>query len=107
MHENELEKSSGTDGLPVAPSLGPILESARTPVASTVVEGRTLVICAISIVLAVAAAMIAQWLMDLIGLVTNLSFFGVWSAHLSSPAANHLGLWVIAIPPAGGLVVGL
>jgi chloride channel protein, CIC family len=106
-HEKELEKSSTTNGLPVAPSLGPSLEAVQTPVASTAVEARTLVICAISIVLAVAAAFIAQWLMDLIGLVTNVSFYGVWSAHMSSPAANHLGLWVIAIPPAGGLIVGL
>jgi H+/Cl- antiporter ClcA len=51
-------------------------------------------------------AFVARALTGLIGLVTNLAFYGRWSFEFSSPAANHLGLWVIAVPVLGGLIVG-
>src|SRR5207302_2840060 len=38
---------------------------------------------------------------------TNLAFFGRLSTEFSSPAGNHLGLWVIAVPVLGGVIVGL
>ena len=46
-------------------------------------------------------------LLKLIGFFTNLFFFGRVGTSLVSPAGHHLGPWVIAIPVAGGLVVGL
>jgi len=46
-------------------------------------------------------------LLSLIHLFTNLFFFGSFSFAERSPATNTLGVWVIAIPVAGGLVVGL
>jgi len=107
MHEKEIEKSSTTNGLPVAPSMGPTLEAIHAPTRTTNVDPRILVICGLSILLAVAAAFIAKWLMELIGLVTNASFFGVYSSQTVSPTGNHLGLWVILIPPIGGIIVGL
>jgi H+/Cl- antiporter ClcA len=36
-----------------------------------------------------------------------VSFFGTASLHEASPGHNQLGPWVIAIPVAGGLIVGL
>ena len=45
--------------------------------------------------------------MGLIGLVTNLSFYGRVSTGFVSPAANHLGPFVIFIPAIGGIIVGL
>jgi H+/Cl- antiporter ClcA len=107
MPEKEIEKASTTNGLPIAPSLGPSLSLAKTPTRSTLLDRRSLLICLFSILLAGAAALIARWLMDLIGLVTNVSFYGTVSTKMSSPAGNHLGLWVIVIPPLGGIVVGL
>jgi len=56
---------------------------------------------------AVAAAVVARLLTALIGLITNLSFFGHFSFAFSSPAGNHLGLYVIFIPVIGGLIVGV
>ncbi|MGD1018394.1 MAG: chloride channel protein [Verrucomicrobiia bacterium] len=55
----------------------------------------------------IGAGLIAYLLLKLIGLFTNLFFFGRLSAAFTSPAGNHLGLWVILLPAAGGLVVGL
>jgi H+/Cl- antiporter ClcA len=52
-------------------------------------------------------AVVALALLKLIGLCTNLFFYGRWSAALSSPAGNHLGLLVIGIPVVGTLIIGL
>jgi H+/Cl- antiporter ClcA len=63
-------------------------------------------ISVISIGLGLAGGVVAPALMKLIGLVTNLCFYGRISSDFSSPAGNHLGAWVILIPAAGGIVVG-
>ncbi|MGF6779903.1 chloride channel protein [Paraburkholderia sp. GAS334] len=46
-------------------------------------------------------------LLSLIHLFTNLFFFGSFSFADRSPALNTLGAWVVVIPAAGGLIVGL
>jgi H+/Cl- antiporter ClcA len=66
-----------------------------------------LVIGALAIVVAAAAGLVAQVLIRLIGLITNLSFYGRFSTSFASPAGNHLGWWVLLVPVAGGLVVGV
>jgi H+/Cl- antiporter ClcA len=53
------------------------------------------------------AGCIAFLLYKLIGLLTNLAFYGHFSAALVSPRHNHLGWWVIPIPVVGGLIVGI
>ncbi len=45
--------------------------------------------------------------MLLIGLITNLSFYGRLSTNFVSPAGNQLGSLVIAVPILGAVVVGL
>ena len=55
-----------------------------------------------------ALSTLAAWgLLHLIRLFTNLFFFHVLSDRASSPAANTLGLAVIAVPVVGGLAIGL
>lgn len=68
---------------------------------------RTLYISGLALINAILVGFIAKGLIYLIGLFTNLFFYGRLSFHEVSPAENSLGLWVIAIPTAGGLVVGL
>ena len=51
--------------------------------------------------------LVAQGLLELIYLFTNLFFFGKWSFAINYPVGNHLGAWVILIPPIGGLLVGI
>lgn len=46
-------------------------------------------------------------LLKLIYFFTNLFFYQTFSFALRSPADNHLGLWVIAMPAIGGLIVGV
>ncbi|MEO8138855.1 MAG: chloride channel protein [Gemmatimonadota bacterium] len=68
---------------------------------------RLLFLCGAAILLAIGAGLLAEALMALIALVTNLAFYGRYSAAATSPAGNHLGFWVVVIPVAGALVVGL
>src|ERR1041385_2506307 len=50
---------------------------------------------------------IAFLLYKLIGLFTNIAFFGHFGAEFVSARHNHLGFWVIPIPVIGGLIVGI
>jgi H+/Cl- antiporter ClcA len=106
-HKQSVADGHTTEGLPVAPALGPALEEARVPPERALVDARVVFICALSVAIALAAGFVAQLLMRLIALVTNLSFFGRLSIAPASPADNHLGGWVVLVPVAGALIVGL
>ena len=54
----------------------------------------------------ILAGFIAYILYDLIGLFTNLAYYHEWSFHFRSPENTSLGLWIIAIPVIGGVIVG-
>ena len=96
-----------TDALPVAPSLAPTLAVASVAPHRPLVDGRVVLLCALALLLALAAGVIAQLLTRLIGLFTNLFFYGRIDSGFASPAGNQLGPWVIAIPVAGAILVGL
>lgn len=64
-------------------------------------------ICLYSLLVGLVAGLVAQGLLELIAFFTNLCFYGKLSFAVTNPAHNHLGLWVILIPPVGGLIVGL
>ena len=55
----------------------------------------------------ILAGLIAYLLYNLIGLLTNVAFYGRFVFSFGSPRFNHLGLWVIPIPVIGGLIVGI
>jgi H+/Cl- antiporter ClcA/CBS domain-containing protein len=67
---------------------------------------RALFISGLAIVIGFAGAFIALALLKLIGIFTNLFFFQRWSASMASPSGNRLGLWEIAVPVAGALIIG-
>jgi H+/Cl- antiporter ClcA/CBS domain-containing protein len=68
---------------------------------------RAVWICALAASIGMAAAYIALALLKLIALFTNVFFFQRWSFEASSPAANHLGWWVVIVPIIGALIIGL
>jgi H+/Cl- antiporter ClcA len=68
---------------------------------------RLLFLAGASVVLAIGAGLLAEALMGLIALVTNLSFYGRFSTAATSPADNHLGAWVVVVPVIGALIVGV
>lgn len=53
------------------------------------------------------ASLVAWLLLRLIGIFTNLFYYQRWDTALSSPAGNHLGVFAIAVPVIGSLIVGL
>ncbi len=64
-------------------------------------------VSSLAVVIGLVAGVIAFLLYNLIGLLTNLTFYRVWSFRFRSPEANHLGPWVIVMPVIGGIIVGL
>ncbi len=100
-------RASTTEGLPIAPDLEPTLEANRVPQEPSLVDRRVVLISALSMLVAVGAALVAKALVALIGFVTNLAFFGQLSSQFVSPADNKIGLWVLLVPTVGGLLVGL
>jgi len=93
--------------LPVSPSLSATNDSVHMPMRAALVDKRVLWISTQAAWLAAVTAFVAQGLTWLIGLVTNIAFYGRWSSDFVSPADHRLGWWVLALPVAGGLIVGL
>lgn len=93
--------------LPVTPALDETMAAAQMPRQFRPLDRRMFWMAAIAIVLGAAAGCIAWILRGLIGLITNLAFYGRWSFEFVTPAGNQLGLWMIAVPVVGGLIVGV
>ncbi len=106
MADHPLEQSSTTGALPLDVSLGPSLENVNAPTQTAVVDKRIAFISVLAIGIAAASTGIAQVLVWLINLSTNIFFFGRWSGKPVAPWDHHLGIFVIAIPVIGGLIVG-
>ena len=68
---------------------------------------RIVTVSFLSALVGLIAGCIAFLLYKLIGLFTNIAFYGHFSANFASPRFNHLGAWVVVIPVIGGVVVGI
>jgi chloride channel protein, CIC family len=89
------------------PSLIPSQHNAIENLGDFTTTTRVLPIGALAICIGVFAAYIAAALLRLINFFTNLFFFQRFSIEAASPAANHLGGWVVLVPIAGAFVVGI
>lgn len=69
-----LRDQTGSGGLPIVFSLGAGIDAARMARRSTLVEPRVLLIAALAIALGIAAAFIAQRLVALLDVATNMAF---------------------------------
>ncbi|MGA2072230.1 MAG: chloride channel protein [Terriglobia bacterium] len=70
-------------------------------------EPTVVITSAFAVIVGFIAGLVAQGLLELIYLFTNVFFYGKWSFAITYPVHNHLGAWVILIPPIGGLMVGI
>src|SRR5579871_4379252 len=68
---------------------------------------RVLSISGLAVGIGLVSAYVAYLLLKLIGIFTNFFFYQRWGTALVSPAGNHLGLWEIAVPIVGALIIGL
>jgi CIC family chloride channel protein len=73
----------------------------------TTADKRLFSISLFAVIIGVVSAFVALALLELIGLFTNLFYYGRLDFRFVSPAANHLGVYAIGVPMLGGLVVGL
>jgi CIC family chloride channel protein len=68
---------------------------------------RVLPICLLAIVIGLIGTGIAWVLLKLIGLFTNMAYYHRLATTFVSPSGNTLGLYAIAVPVVGSLIVGL
>jgi chloride channel protein, CIC family len=68
---------------------------------------RVIPISLMAILIGVFSAFVAWFLLKLIGFFTNLFYFHRLSSAFISPAGNQLGVYAIAVPVIGSLIVGL
>ena len=94
-------------GLLVAPSLGPAMGREHVKQIPAIMDKRDAFISALAVILGIASVGVAEVLVRMIAVVTNLSFYGRWSMSYASPAGNHMGVAVIAVPVVGGIIVGI
>jgi len=96
MQPTNASTDNRADPAPQHPELGDFTTTARL-----------LPISGLAAVIGIGAAYVAAGLLKLIGLFTNLFFFQRVDTALISPAGHHLGPFVILVPVAGALVIGL
>lgn len=94
------------ESIPLAPSLGTIHRKKEISRGAGV-DRRIVFLTVQAIINAFIIGIIAKVLVYLIELITNLAFYGKFSIRPASPADNHLGITVIAIPIIGSILVGL
>ena len=70
-------------------------------------DARLLVLIGLALPVGVISALVAKALLWLIAEITNVVFFQQFSPVLGSLQHNHLGMWVIAAPVAGAIIIGL
>ncbi|MGR9439315.1 chloride channel protein (plasmid) [Rhizobium leguminosarum] len=70
-------------------------------------DRRVLLLVGMSIIVGTAGAFAAWCLVSLIALVTNVIWFGEIGIQPTSLATVPRSLWVVLVPPLGGLVIGL
>ncbi|PDT04312.1 chloride channel protein [Rhizobium chutanense] len=70
-------------------------------------DRRVLVLIGMSLIVGTAGAFAAWCLVSLIALVTNVVWFGQLGIEPASLAAVPRSLWVVLVPPLGGLIIGL
>ena len=83
------------------------MERRELPLRPHHADRRVVVIAALSIAVGILGGFVAQGLTRLIGLVTNISFYGRLSSAFVSPADHRLGPWVVLVPVLGGVIVGI
>ena len=67
---------------------------------------RILPISGLAILTGILCAFVALALLRLIGLFTNLFYYGRWNSTLISPSGNHLGIYSVLVPIGGALIIG-
>ena len=95
-----------SDAIPISVSLDTTQQVDALESKKQLVDKRVFYLSIQAVINAILIGLIAKFLVSLIYLITNLSFYGKFS-FASSTITNHLGLFIIIIPVIGGLIVGI
>jgi CIC family chloride channel protein len=95
------------NGIPVSLSISSVLEKENIKSKKKINKFRLLRLSGLAILIAICISFIAKFLVHLIDLITNISFYGNFSINHSTPTNHNYGLFVILVPAIGGLIVGL
>lgn len=98
--------SKKINSIPISVSLDATLEAEDVKNKTVNNKNRLIFVSILAVFVAVLISVIAKFLVYLIYLITNLSFYGNASIEDVGPAGNSLGLWVILIPTIGGVIIG-
>src|SRR4051812_37223815 len=83
-------------------------DDVRTPAEYEPVNRRTVIVALIASGIGLGAALAAEFLTHLIGLVTNIAFYGRVSTAFVSPGGGHRApLALVLTPIIGALIIGL
>ena len=100
-------ESSSAPAIPITPNLPQVDDTAALENSQPPINSRVFFLSLQAVVNAVIIGVIAWVLIKLINLITNLSFYGTFSAEEASPTGHQLGILVIAVPVIGALIVGI
>jgi H+/Cl- antiporter ClcA/CBS domain-containing protein len=70
-------------------------------------DRRVITLSLMAVLIGATSALVADVLVWLIAVITNLAFYQTFSSVLQSPGHHRLGLLVVFVPVVGGLVIGL
>ena len=70
-------------------------------------DRRVLLLSVMALLVGAISAVVAYGLIWLIAVITNLAFYQTLSAAPAIPQGHHLGWWVVLVPVAGALIIGL
>ena len=104
---NEKEISGDGAGREARPTIAATGAQVGDTTLAEPAQFRMVLVSFLAAAIGLIAGGIAFLLYRLIGLLTNISFYGRFVADFTSARHNHLGLWVIPIPVIGGLIVGV
>ncbi len=89
------------------PSSGPGRATGTEKLGDFTTNLRVLPITLLATTIGGASAFFALALLRLIGLFTNLFYYGRWSSAMVSPAGHRLGAYSILVPIFGAIIVGM
>ncbi|HVV00039.1 MAG TPA: chloride channel protein [Verrucomicrobiae bacterium] len=69
-------------------------------------DKRMLVLSALALPIGVASAFVAQALVWLIAVITNIAFYHRFSSAGVTPEGHTLGFWVVVVPVVGAIIIG-
>ena len=84
-----------------------LVETLEDRLADFTRDTRVLLLSGMALIIGSLSAVVAWVLVWLIAMITNLSFYGQFSAKLQSPEHHHLGYYMILVPVIGGLIIGV